>query len=217
MENKIYIFSGHYGSGKTELALNFALKSAAEGHKTVIVDLDVVNPYFRTKDAERLLNNHGIKVIAPIYANTNLDIPALPAEIFSVFGMDDAVRIFDVGGDDDGAYALGQYKQFFDKTPYSMYFVANTRRPLTSDAEGMCEVFDSIERASRLKFTDIINNTNLSDLTDENTLLSGYDEIKRLSEIKNVPVSICSGTRKAVKNISNNGFIIETYLKKPWE
>ena len=124
--------------------------------------------------------------------------------------------MFDVGGDDDGAYALGQYKSLFDSHPYSMYFVANTRRPLTSDTEGLCEVFDSIERASRLKFTGIINNTNLSYMTDENILFSGYDEIQKLSEIKNVPVVFNSGTEKAAHS-AKDGFIIRTYLKKPWE
>lgn len=217
MNQNIYIFTGHYGSGKTEIALNFALKNADEGKKTVIVDLDIVNPYFRTKDAEKLLGEHGIKVIAPVYANTNLDIPALPGEIFSVFEMEDTVRIFDVGGDDDGAYALGQYKRYFDRQPYKMYFVANTRRPLTNSAESLAEVFDSIERASRLKFTDIANNTNLAQMTDENTLMSSYDEIRRLSEMKNVPVSMNCGTEIALKNVSENAFKIKIYLKKPWE
>lgn len=217
MNNNIYIFAGHYGSGKTEVALNFAINKAKEGKKTVIIDLDIVNPYFRTKDAEQILSKIGIKVIAPVFANTNLDIPALPSEIFSVFDMEDTVCIFDVGGDVDGAYALGQYKRFFDKCNYKMYFVANMKRPLTSDTEELSEMFDLIENASRLKFTDIANNTNLSLLTDENTLMYKYEELKKLSEIKKVPITMNCGTEKALKNISDNKFKMELLLKKPWE
>ena len=217
MDSGIYIFTGHYGSGKTEIALNFALKSANEGNKTVIVDLDVVNPYFRTKDAERILNERGIRVIAPVFANTNLDIPALPGEILGVFEMNDAVRIFDVGGDADGAYALGQYKRFFDRIPYRMYFVANTRRPLTSSAEELGGIFDEIENASRLKFTDIANNTNLAELTDEHTLYDSCGEVQKLSDMKNIPVSMMCGTKAALKNVKTNRFEIDIYMKKPWE
>lgn len=217
MNQNIYIFTGHYGSGKTEVALNFALKNAKEGKKTVIIDLDIVNPYFRTKDAEQLLSEHGIKVIAPVFANTNLDIPALPGEIFSVFEMEDTVCIFDVGGDVDGAYALGQYKRFFDKCKYRMYFVANMKRPLTSNIDELSEMFDLIENASRLKFTDIANNTNLSSATDENTLMHKYEELEKLSKMKNVPVSMNCGTETALKNISDNKFTVELFLKKPWE
>lgn len=217
MNNNIYIFTGHYGSGKTEVALNFAVKNAEEGKKTVIVDLDIVNPYFRTKDAEQILAAYGIKVIAPVYANTNLDIPALPGEIFSVFELEDTVCIFDVGGDVDGAYALGQYKRFFDECEYRMYFVANMKRPLTSDTQELSEMFDLIQQASRLKFTDIANNTNLSSLTDENTLMYKYEEIQKLSELKNVPVSMNCGTEKALSNITENRFLMRLFLKKPWE
>lgn len=217
MDKKIYIFAGHYGSGKTELALNFAFKSAQEGNKTVIIDFDVVNPYFRTNDVRAELSEKNIRVMAPVYANTNLDIPALPGEIQSVFGMNDAVRIFDVGGDGDGAFALGQYKRFFDEEDYSMFFVANTRRPLTSTAEGMTEVFDAIETASRLKFTAVINNTNLSELTDEAVIRSGFDEVNRLAQMKGIPVAAVSGVGSAIKNINENVFEIKTYLKKPWE
>ena len=214
---RITIFAGHYGSGKTNIAINFAKALKHSGKSVMLADLDIVNPYFRTKDAEKMLSSYGIKTIAPVFANTNLDIPALPGEIFSVFEMDDTVCIFDVGGDDDGAYPLGQYKRFFDKCQYRMYFVANMKRPLTSNADELSDIFDAIEKASRLKFTDIVNNTNLSEMTDRNTLLYKYEEIEKLSRIKNVPVSMNCGTAAALTDKTENAFLMDIYLKKPWE
>lgn len=219
--NKIHIFTGHYGSGKTEIALNFAIKNAKMGYKTVIVDLDIVNPYFRTNDVHDILQQNGIKVIAPLFANTNLDIPALPGDVMSVFNMKDTVRIFDVGGDDDGAYALGQYKRFFDVSPYRMYFVANSKRPLTSTYEEMNDIFDRIEAASRIKFTDIINNTHLSNETDESVILSGIEQINKLAEEKKLKVTAHCASSDIANRLKEKGFKnifeIQTYLKKPWE
>ena len=178
MKNRIHIFTGHFGSGKTEVALNFALQEKKKGKDVVIVDLDIVNPYFRTNDARNVLMKNGIKVVANNYASSNVDMPTMPLDILSVFNNDNSVVVFDVGGDDDGALALGQYKQYFDKYGYEMHFIVNTKRPLTRTNDELIEIAERIESASRLKFTDIYNNTNLSDQTDENTLFSGYDEIK---------------------------------------
>ncbi|MBQ8301850.1 MAG: P-loop NTPase [Clostridia bacterium] len=106
METRIHIFSGHFGSGKTEVALNFAMKLKEKGEKVTIVDLDIVNPYFRTNDAREILNKNGIKLIANDFASTNLDMPTVPLNLLSVFDDKESVVIFDVGGDDDGAFAL---------------------------------------------------------------------------------------------------------------
>ena len=125
MEHRINIFSGHFGSGKTEVALNFAVKERIKGNEVVIVDFDIVNPYFRTNDARGILEKKGIKVIANAYASSNLDMPTVPLNILSVFDNPSSVVIFDVGGDDDGALALGQYKNYFDKLGYEMHFVVN--------------------------------------------------------------------------------------------
>ena len=120
-----YIFAGHFGSGKTEVALNFAKRKAKEGNKVTIIDLDIVNPYFRTADARTVLEENEIQLIASEFANSNLDMPTVAPEVMSVFCKTDGVVIFDVGGDEDGAYALGQFNRFFDK--YEMYFVVNTK------------------------------------------------------------------------------------------
>lgn len=221
MKNKIHIFSGHFGSGKTEVALNFALQEKRKGEDVIIVDLDIVNPYFRTNDARIILMKNGIKVIANDYASSNVDMPTMPLDILSVFNSDNAIIIFDVGGDDDGALALGQYKQYFDKYGYDMHFVVNTKRPLTRTKNELTEIAQRIESASRLKFTDIYNNTNLSDKTDENTLFSDYDELKKLSKEMGISITKNCGIDKALSNIpldlKDTAFHMEICILKPWE
>lgn len=112
-EKRLHIFCGHFGSGKTEIAVNYALRCAREGKRVSIVDLDIVNPYFRTNDARKILEEHGIEVIAPEFANSNLDMPTVPGEIMKVFNAPEKTVIFDVGGDGDGAFALGRYREYF--------------------------------------------------------------------------------------------------------
>ena len=135
MSSKIHITVGHYGSGKTEFSVNYALFLKKTHDKVILVDLDIVNPYFRSNDARAILENAGVAVIAPDYAGTNVDIPVLPPEVMRIFNEPDAQVVIDVGGDDDGAIALGRYKQFFDRADYEMNLVVNTRRPLSSTVE----------------------------------------------------------------------------------
>lgn len=212
-----YIFAGHFGSGKTEVALNFAKRKAKEGNKVTIIDLDIVNPYFRTADARTVLEENGIQLIASEFANSNLDMPTVAPEVMSVFCKTDGVVIFDVGGDEDGAYALGQFNRFFDK--YEMYFVVNTKRPMTSSEGELEEMTHMIENASRLKITGIVNNTNLGAMTDEHTLMSDYDVISGLSESIDVPVVMHSGLPIALKNLpeKNKAFEMEINIKMPWQ
>ncbi len=138
---RITVFVGHYGSGKTELAVNYAIELSRLGKKVIIVDFDIVNPYFRTKDAEDVLNSYGIEVIAPQYANMNLENPALPAEIYKAFDDKESYIIFDVGGDDDGAIPLGRYHSRFAQEDIDVFFVLNERRVFTSNIEGANEIF----------------------------------------------------------------------------
>lgn len=220
MKYKIQIFSGHFGSGKTEVALNFAMNQKKLGKKVTIVDFDIVNPYFRTNDAKNVLTENGIKLIANDYASTNLDMPTVPLNILSVF-EEDSVVIFDVGGDDDGALALGQYKQYFDKYGYEMHLVVNTKRPLTESCEDLLEIAKRIEKASRLTFTDIYNNTNLSVLTDENTLFSDYGEIEKLSQKMGIIIKKNCGIEAALGNVpeklKDTVFKMNIFIPKPWE
>ena len=220
MKYKIQIFSGHFGSGKTEVALNFAMNQKKLGKKVTIVDFDIVNPYFRTNDAKNVLTENGIKLIANDYASTNLDMPTVPLNILSVC-EEDSVVIFDVGGDDDGALALGQYKQYFDKYGYEMHLVVNTKRPLTESCEDLLEIAQRIEKASRLTFTDIYNNTNLSVLTDEKTLFSDYGEIEKLSQKMGIIIKKNCGIEAALGNVpeklKDTVFKMNIFIPKPWE
>ena len=134
---RINIFVGHYGSGKTELAVNFAIKNKVD----LIADLDTVNPYFRTNDAKEILEKSGIRVVAPYYAGTNVDLPSLPPEVYAAF-TDNKTAVLDIGGDDDGAYVLGRFKEYITEENSEVYFVINVLRPETDSAEKIIEILD---------------------------------------------------------------------------
>ena len=186
---RVTLFAGHYGSGKTNIAVNYALKLAGEGKAVVIADLDIVNPYFRTKDSAAVLEKAGVKLISPQFANTNVDLPALPAEAYRLVQDKSIYGIMDIGGDDRGAYALGRYVPTLkEENNYRMVFVANAYRPLTRTPEEALEVMREIEEACGLQFTDIINNSNLASETTPETVLSSVEYMKKLSELSGLPI-----------------------------
>ena len=190
MEHKrLTLFAGHYGSGKTNLAVNYALMLAAEGKKVCIADLDIVNPYFRTKDSAKVLEAAGIDLISPQYANTNVDLPALPAASYRLVQDLATYGIMDIGGDDRGAYALGRFvPSILEENNYRMIFVANCYRPLTRTPEDALEVMREIEAACGLKFTDIVNNSNLGTETTPEILLDSVSYMEKLSKLSGLPI-----------------------------
>ena len=190
MEHKrVTLFAGHYGSGKTNIAVNYALHLASQGKMVCIGDLDIVNPYFRTKDSAEDLSNAGVELISPQFANTNVDLPALPAEAYRLVEDKSIYAIMDIGGDDRGAYALGRYTPaILAENNYRMAFVANCYRPLTATAEDALEVMREIEAASGLPFTCIVNNSNLGNETTEQTVLDSGTYIQRLCELSELPL-----------------------------
>ena len=190
MEHKrLTLFAGHYGSGKTNIAVNYALLLASEGKKVCIADLDIVNPYFRTKDSAAVLEAAGVDLISPQYANTNVDLPALPAASYRLVQDKKSYGIMDIGGDDRGAYALGRYVPYIlQENNYRMVFVANCYRPLTRTPEEAMEVMAEIEAACGLKFTDLINNANLGWETDAGTVLASIDYMEKLSQLSGLPI-----------------------------
>lgn len=201
---RIIILAGHYGSGKTNIAVNLALKLKKQGIDTVIADLDIVNPYFRTKDSLDELNNAGIKLISSEYANSNVDIPAIPQDMYSIVDDKSSHYIVDLGGDDRGAYALGRYAdKIKEENDYDMLFVFNKYRPLTRDAESAFEVMREIEEASKVNFTAIINNSNIGELTDAETVLSSSEECNKLSLLSGIPV-IFTTAEKSVCDTMND-------------
>ena len=190
MEHKrLTLFAGHYGSGKTNIAVNYALHLAKEGKQVVIADLDIVNPYFRTKDSAKVLEEAGVTLVSPQFANSNVDLPALPAESYRLVQDKSIYGIMDIGGDDRGAYALGRYVPAIqEENNYRMVFVANASRPLTRTPEEALEVMREIEAACGLAFTDIINNTNLASETAPETILNSVSYVEELSRISGLPI-----------------------------
>ena len=186
---RLTLFAGHYGSGKTNIAVNYALQLAKEGKQVCIADLDIVNPYFRTADSERELSRAGVELIRPRFANTNVDLPALPAEAYRLVQDRAFHAVMDIGGDDRGAYALGRYVPAIrEENNYRMVFVANCYRPLTRTPEDALEVMREIEAACGLQFTDIVNNSNLGTETTPQTVLDSLDFISALSTASGLPV-----------------------------
>ncbi|MBR4865736.1 MAG: hypothetical protein IKU11_03545 [Clostridia bacterium] len=185
---RITIYAGHYGSGKTNLAVNHALALAGEGKSVKVLDLDIVNPYFRTKDSEALFKERGITLIASEFANTNVDIPAIPAAAQSAFDDPRSHVIIDVGGDDMGAVALGRYQRFILREGYDMLLVVNRYRPLASEIPDAVKIAREIETACRLPFTGIAANSNLGRETDPETVLSSEAYTLALAEAMNLPV-----------------------------
>ena len=204
MENKrLTLFAGHYGSGKTNIAVNYALKLAREGKKVLIADLDIVNPYFRTKDSEAELTAEGIELISPQFANSNVDLPALPAESYRLIQDKSVFGIMDIGGDDRGAYALGRFvPSIKTEGDYRMAFVVNCYRPLTSTPEDALEIMREIEAAAGLKFTCIVNNSNLGGETTAEAVLDSLPFIEELSKISGLPIWLHTATETVAEGLS---------------
>ncbi|MBQ8696238.1 MAG: hypothetical protein IJ519_00835 [Clostridia bacterium] len=188
---RITLFAGHYGSGKTNIAVNYALALVREGKAVTVADMDIVNPYFRTKDSAEELEAAGVKLIVSPYANSNVDVPALPQEMYQVTEDKSRYAVLDVGGDDRGALALGRYAPaILEENDYEMLLVINRSRPLTANAADTVEVVREIERACGIAFTGIVNNTNLGPDTTEETVLGSLDYAKEVSRALNIPVRL---------------------------
>lgn len=186
---RVSLFCGHYGSGKTNVAVNYAVFLHEKGLSTVIADLDTVNPYFRTKDSEEELCAMGIDVISLPFANTNIDLPSLPSKAYSIVQNREKYAVLDVGGDDAGAYALGRFAPAIkEENDYDCFYVVNFCRPLSDNAQSAFEVMKEIEAASSIPFTGIINNTNLGEETTPETLEKSAKKAEELSELCGLPL-----------------------------
>ncbi|MBE7023352.1 MAG: hypothetical protein E7412_02685 [Ruminococcaceae bacterium] len=186
---RITLLAGHYGSGKTNIAVNLAFELKKNFEKVAIADIDIVNPYFRTKDSQKELEENGIKLICSEYANSNVDIPALPQEIYSIIDDKEIMAVVDIGGDDRGAYALGRYAPgIIEENNYDMLFVVNKFRPLTPDAESTVEIMHEIEEAGKIRFTGIVNNSNIGNETTADDVLNSLSYAEDISRIAGLPV-----------------------------
>ena len=200
---RITIISGHYGSGKTNIAVNLASELKKQQDNVAICDIDIVNPYYRTKDSEEELKSQQIRLICSKYANSNVDVPALPQEIYAVTDDKSLYSILDVGGDERGALALGRLAPKIVEEDYDMFYVINKYRPLTNDIEGAIEVFNEIESACKIKFTAIINNSNLGEETTKEDVLSSINFANELAKAVNLPLLFTTVNVKIYEQLKN--------------
>lgn len=220
-ERRLRIITGHYGSGKTEFAVNYAFGLAAAGKKTAIVDLDIVNPYFRSREMEPQLTAKGIRVVSSSIKGMSGDLPALSPEIYSVLQDTSYEVVLDVGGDRVGARALGRYHEYFDREPYDMFFVLNANRHQTSTADGAISYLRYIEYGSRQKVTALVNNTHLCGNTTVEDIMKGQKLCEDVSKVLGLPIKYVVAEKKFAdllpKGLQGEILPINIYMKKPWE
>ena len=193
---------GHYGSGKTNIAVNLAAAYRRERARVAIADLDIVNPYFRTKDSLDLLKEKDIRLIVSEYANSNVDIPALPQDMYAVTDDKGLTCVLDIGGDDRGALVLGRLRPaILEENDYENLLVINKYRPLTADAESTLEVMREIEAAAGIPFTGIINNSNLGAETTAEVVLSSVDYAKEVAKKASLPIHMTTVREDVAKQL----------------
>lgn len=221
MNNKrITLFAGHYGSGKTNISVNYALWLKEKYEKVVIADLDIVNPYFRSKDSEKHLEERGIHLISSEFANSNVDVPAMPAEAYAIIDNKQTVAVIDVGGDDRGALAMGRYAPaILEENDYEMLFVINKYRPLTPDCASTLAVMREIETACSMKFTGIVNNSNLGDETDEDVVMNSVAYADEVSKASGLPIRMTTVKEELYDTLKDkvvNCTPIKLYVRQSW-
>lgn len=216
---RLIIVCGHYGSGKTNFSLNLVLFLAKSGKKVTIVDLDIVNPYFRSCDYGETLAEKGIKLISPNYAGTTLDVPSLSPQINSVFSSHDDHIIFDVGGDEAGATALGGYAKKICDGGYDMLFVINKFRGIISKPSDAVGILREIEASSRLHANFLVNNSHMSNFTTAEDIIGSNLYAEEVSQISSLPIKytvVNNSLAKAVENAIPNIFPVEIIVKPLW-
>ncbi len=219
-DNRIRIIIGHYGSGKTEFSVNYAIKLAKMKKKVAIADLDVVNPYFRSREKTNMLKQIGIKVISSSIHAPAVDVPAISSEIVSPLQNKSFNTVFDVGGDPNGARVLGRYVEYFKKDEYDMFFVLNANRTETQTVEKSIEYLRKIEEVSRAKVTGIINNTHLLRETSVEDVLKGQKLAVKVFKETGIPIKYVSAieevAKKLPKDIEGEVFPIKMYMREEW-
>lgn len=219
---KIILFTGNYGSGKTEVAVNYALWAVGQSRRVKIADLDLVNPYFRCREVREPLEELGVTVVAPEGGFHHADLPILLPEVRGLIEKPDELSILDVGGDDVGATVLATLADLFRRTKYEMYFVVNRNRPFTDTVEGCVKVIGEIERASRLSVSAVVGNTHLMDETTWPMIEAGIEFTAQVAQAKEVPVAFVAAERKLLSTdlLDNCPFPIlplDRLLLPPWK
>jgi hypothetical protein len=217
---RINIFTGAFGSGKTELALNYAVKLLETGKKVTAVDLDLINPYFRIRSVREALETRGINVVSPRGKLAGADVPALPPAILGVLEDSSTYGVLDVGGDDIGAAALGRFRNNLVEGSFNLYFVVNTCRLHTRDVPGILSVMNRVEKASRLQINALISNPNLGPETVPETILEGHRLVLEAAHQLKLPVAFLGVRRNLANRLENQEvpvFSLDLMLKLPWQ
>ena len=202
---RVTVICGHYGAGKTTLAVNLAIAAKRSFGSVYLADADIVNPYFRAADSAERLKDAGVTPLIPLFANSNVDIPCLPPMLDSVVGSEDDARVYiDVGGD-DGAVVLGRYRDALIKAGYEMIFTVNRFRPLIADAAVALSIMEEIERSSGLGCTCIVNNSCLGAETTREDILSSVPYAEEIAEAAGLPLAGHSYLVDAVGDLSDDG------------
>ncbi|MBQ7274122.1 MAG: hypothetical protein IJR15_01575 [Clostridiales bacterium] len=208
-DSRLKIIIGAYGSGKSEVSVNLALNMRRENpdQKVLLADLDIVNPFYRSSDAAKELEKNDIRLISPMYANSNVDAPVLSGEVYVIFDDDSYMGVFDIGGEDMGATILGSMKSRLDQTDAELLMAVNTRRPFTSTADEIIVMASELQEASKLKIKGFINNTNILEQTTYEDILEGEKILKEVSERTGIPVVLTTFMEGVVQDdqISNLG------------
>ena len=217
LESRVTVVCGHYGTGKTNLSINLAMDCSKTGENVTLIDMDVVNPYFRSADYAKMLTETGISVIGPNFANSNLDTPSLPGSIR--VAIEDGERvIIDVGGDDAGATALAVYRKQLEEAKPDVLYVINKYRSLTTTPEEAVEILREVERTAHLKATGIVNNSHLKHLTTGETIESSYGFADKVSEYTGLPLRFTTvphgiSLSKKIEPL----YYIDVHVRTPWE
>ncbi|WP_272878540.1 nucleotide-binding protein [Clostridium sp. Cult3] len=219
-DKRLRFIIGHYGSGKTEFSINYAVKLAEIGKKVALADLDVVNLYFRSREKRELLEKLGVKVIASSIDASAVDIPAISAEIVTPMQDTSYEGVIDVGGDPAGARTLGRYNEYFVEGKYDMFFVLNANRPETQTVDKAIEYLRKIEDTARAKVTGIVNNTHMLKSTTVEDVLKGQSLAKKVSERTNIPIKYISVIEDVAKELPDDLegeiFPMTLYMREDW-
>ena len=219
LERRVTVVCGHYGTGKTNLSINLALDCARNGEDVTLVDLDVVNPYFRSADYADVLTENGVRVVGPNFANTNLDTPSLPGAVRNVIAEGSRV-IVDVGGDDAGATALGVYSRTLADADPDVIYVVNRYRSMTTHAEEAVQILREIEATSHLRATCVANNSHLKQDTSEDTVLDSIVFAEEVASASGLPLRFTTAPRDLDFSILNkipNIYPVDVLVRAPWE
>lgn len=202
----IALFIGNYGSGKTEVAVNYATNRKAAGFRVRIADLDIVNPYFRSREVKKILEELGIEVVVPEDRLLDADLPVVVPGVKGMIESPDGVNILDVGGDDVGATVLGSLHQALVNAKYDMLQVVNAKRPFTETVEDTIKITREIEAASRLKVTGVVGNSHLMDETDAAVVREGYVYAKAVAQALGVPVKFITAEERLLGEFAEGEF-----------